>query len=112
MKEYNGWEVGLRLRNFRKSKGMTVDKLSEISMLSVSHIRQIEQGNRRITIDTLYRLMNALNTDANTVLSINPNPENSIDAAIRGLEPDKQNYLTGVFRYMISEISQSEQERL
>lgn len=52
--------------------------------------------------------MNALNTDANTVLSINPNPENSIDAAIRGLEPDKQNYLTGVFRYMISEMSQSE----
>lgn len=106
MKEYNGWEIGPKLRNFRKSRGISVDKLSEISMLSVSHIRQIEQGNRRITIDTLYKLMDALNADANTILSVEDNPDSSIDAAIRELEPEKQHYLIGVFRYMISEVSQ------
>lgn len=47
-----------------------MDKLSEISMLSVSYIRQIEHGNRRITIDTLYKLMDALNTDAKTIFSV------------------------------------------
>lgn len=106
MKEYNGWEIGPKLRNFRKSRGISVDELSEISMLSVSHIRQIEQGNRRITIDTLYKLMDALNADANTILSVEDNPDSSIDAAIRELEPEKQHYLTEVFRYMISEVSQ------
>lgn len=44
MNQYNGWEIGPKLREYRKTKGISVDKLSEISEMSISHIRQIEQG--------------------------------------------------------------------
>lgn len=101
MNQYNGWEIGPKLREYRKSKGISVDKLSEISEMSISHIRQIEQGNRRITIDTLYKLMDALETDANTILSINLNPETSVDAALEELPAQKRKYLNEVFMFMI-----------
>lgn len=81
--------------------------------LSESHLRKIESGSRRISIDVLYKLMNALEEDANTVLSVTIGLEeetniksaaiyeDSIDDAMSVLPMEQRMYLKGVFKFMI-----------
>lgn len=45
--------VGLRLKEIRESKGLTVNKLANMSGISQSHLREIELGNKNPTVETL-----------------------------------------------------------
>lgn len=73
--KYEGWNVGSIIRQLRRDKNMTIDELSEAVGKSVSHITQVEEGTRRISIDLLYALVTELDTDANTILAIQINRE-------------------------------------
>lgn len=66
--EYNGWLIGDNLKEMRKEKKLKIDDMSEITGLSVSHLRQVEAGTRRLSINTLFKLMNALGVDSNAIL--------------------------------------------
>ncbi len=66
--EYNGWLIGDNLKEIRKEKKLKIDDMSEITGLSVSHLRQVEAGTRRLSINTLFKLMNALDVDSNAIL--------------------------------------------
>lgn len=105
MVEYAGWVIGPGIREYRKSKGFSVEEICDRTGLSLSHIRQIEQGARKISINTLYKLMNALETDANTILSIKSSENLSIKEELDMLPLDKKIYLENVFQYMIREAS-------
>ncbi len=54
-------EIGRRLQEVRKSKHMSVYRLSLNSTVSESHIRNIEKGKKNTTIETLQLLLKALN---------------------------------------------------
>lgn len=58
--KYEGWNVGSIIRQLRRDKNMTIDELSEAVGKSVSHITQVEEGTRRISIDLLYALVNGI----------------------------------------------------
>ena len=68
--EYDGNVIGPRLRELRKSRKMTLDKVSELTGLSISTLKQVEQGGRRLSMASLYLFMTVYGCDANTVLSI------------------------------------------
>lgn len=86
--EYQGWNAGQAIRELRIEKNMTIENLSEAVGKSVSHITQLEEGNRKMSIDLLYALISVLETDANTVLAIpavQETEETSIDAELKNL---------------------------
>ncbi len=88
--KYDGLVIGIKLMELRKQKGWTREGLSEKSGLSVSMITQLELGGRKLSIKSLYIYMNIFSCDANTILNIRNNEENSlsIDVLIHSL-PEK-----------------------
>lgn len=55
-------EVGRRVVVARKAKGMSQEKLAAECDIDRSHIGFIEQGRRRPTLSTLYKIAKALDT--------------------------------------------------
>ena len=107
--EYQGWNAGQAIRELRIEKNMTIENLSEAVGKSVSHITQLEEGNRKMSIDLLYALISVLGTDANTVLAIptvKDTEETSIDAELKKLDPIMREYLSQEFMHMISQAPQ------
>ena len=103
--KYEGWNVGSIIRHLRRDKNMTIDELSEAVGKSVSHITQVEEGTRRISIDLLYALVTELDTDANTILAIQNKQGNiSVDEELRKLSPEMRTYFSQQFVQMIKEI--------
>jgi transcriptional regulator with XRE-family HTH domain len=53
-------EVGSRIAKARSKKGWTQEALAAESGVASAHIGFIEQGRRKPTLSTLYKLTNAL----------------------------------------------------
>lgn len=106
--KYDGFRAGQEIRRLRNSKRLSILEMSGHIQTSASHLNQIELGVRKMSIDMLYKLMDELDTDANTLLAV-PNKADliggiSIDAELRKLPTDKQRYLISVFKQMITGI--------
>lgn len=103
--KYEGWKIGPRIQRFRKDKNMTAEELSEKLGVSTSHISQIEQGSRKMSLDLLYKLMDELQVDANTLLAIPEcsgfDSDVSIDEEILELPKAQQKYFRSVFLQMM-----------
>lgn len=67
---YEGWKAGKEIRLLRKQKGLTLEESSFRLGMSPSHINQLELGNRKMSIDLFYKLMDEFEVDANTILKI------------------------------------------
>ncbi len=52
--------VGSRIRVIRKGKGLTQQKLAELSELDDAYVGSVERGERNFSIDTLEKIINAL----------------------------------------------------
>ncbi|MCM1315814.1 MAG: helix-turn-helix transcriptional regulator [Alistipes senegalensis] len=50
-------EIGERLRSIRKSKGLSIYKLSQDTGISQNHISDLELGRRKPSVETLKRLI-------------------------------------------------------
>ncbi len=55
--------IGRKIVTLRKAKSMSQEKLADASELDRTHIGFIEQGRRRPTIETLYKLSEALDCE-------------------------------------------------
>ena len=53
-------DISERLKSIRVAKNMSVYKLSQLSGVSETHIRDLERGDRNPSIDTLCRLVEPL----------------------------------------------------
>ncbi|QNK57446.1 helix-turn-helix domain-containing protein [Paenibacillus sp. PAMC21692] len=53
--------VGEQIRKARKVKGMTQERLAELSGLSFSYISDVERGTRNISLESLEKIVTALN---------------------------------------------------
>ena len=49
-------DIASRLKKIRTAKGYSVYKLSQISGVSETHIRDLERGDRNPSLDTIERL--------------------------------------------------------
>lgn len=61
-------KVGRTILFFRRQKGMSQEVLSGLADIGRSHLSAIERGERKPTLETLYRLCTALNIKMSTVV--------------------------------------------
>ena len=95
--EYKGLEVGNTIKSLRIKKNVSVFELAYRAKISQSHVYQLEEGNNKMSINLLYRLIDALDSDANTILGIKENDENSVDKGLKELNPKLKETLTELF---------------
>ena len=60
--------VGRVIAYFRKEKGVSQEVLSGLADIGRSHLSAIERGERKPTLETLYRICNALDIKMSTVI--------------------------------------------
>ncbi|MCD6436160.1 MAG: helix-turn-helix transcriptional regulator [Clostridiales bacterium] len=66
-------KIAQEIRKIRKSKGITLKKLSEKTELSISFLSQIERGISSMTITSLKKISDALGVTMQELLSIEDN---------------------------------------
>ena len=101
--EYDGNVIGPRLRELRKSRKLTLDKVSELTGLSISTLKQVEQGGRRLSMASLYLLMTVYRCDANTVLNIpaDMSEKHFLEMKLEELPEDKKEKCRELFEQII-----------
>lgn len=60
--------LGARIKNKRLEQNLAQEQLAEKVELSAVYIGQIERGERKMTIDTLVKLANSLNSSIEELL--------------------------------------------
>lgn len=61
-------KVGSTVAFFRKQKGVSQEVLSGLADIDRSHLSAIERGVRKPTLETLYRICNALDIKMSTFI--------------------------------------------
>ncbi len=60
--------VGQAIAEFRSGKGITQEVLSGLSDIGRSHLSAIENGERKPTLETLYRISRALDVNMSDIV--------------------------------------------
>ncbi len=60
--------VGNRIADFTKRRGITQEVLSGLADIGRTHLSAIERGERKPTLETLYRLALALNVKMSDIV--------------------------------------------
>lgn len=53
--------IGKELKKIRKEKGLSIEYIAKLCNISTSHLNNIENGNKGLTIDALELHLNSLN---------------------------------------------------
>lgn len=61
-------QMGIRIRAIRKAKGLTQQQLAELSGLDDAYIGSVERGERNFSIDTLEKVLTALNVSISELM--------------------------------------------
>lgn len=88
-KYYDPVETGKRIRHLRKARGMTQEQLGEKLHISTVHLKKIETGGRRCSLDILIEIASFFDTSLD-YLALGKIREVDlrvqVDTAIRALE--------------------------
>lgn len=60
--------VGSVIADFRRRKGISQEVLSGLAAIGRTHLSAIERGERKPTLETLYRISNALNVKMSDIV--------------------------------------------
>ena len=86
--------MGKRIRHARKNKKLSQEQLAEICSLSAAHIGHIERGTRIPSLDTLFKISQALDVSLDYIIldSIeNSSPAfTNLKSIIQKMNPEKQ----------------------
>ncbi|MGM1020405.1 MAG: helix-turn-helix domain-containing protein [Bacillota bacterium] len=66
--------IGVRIRQIRKSRGLTQEQLGERAELQSTYIGGVERGERNISIETLEKLIKALKMSPSEFFYFGDNP--------------------------------------
>ena len=61
--------LGKRIRNYRKSAGLSQEKLAEFSGCHATYIGQIERGEKNATVESIEKIAVALNVSMSTLFT-------------------------------------------
>lgn len=61
-------KVGETIYYFRKQKGLSQEVLSGLAGIGRSHLSAIERGERKPTLETLFKICTAMDTKMSTVI--------------------------------------------
>ncbi|RJE83914.1 XRE family transcriptional regulator [Paenibacillus sp. 1011MAR3C5] len=71
--------IGNRIRTIRKRKGMTQEALAEKADLMYQYIGGVERGTRNISLDSLEKILIALDVEYNELFPFNNLKDNPVD---------------------------------
>ncbi|MBE7051353.1 MAG: helix-turn-helix transcriptional regulator [Ruminococcaceae bacterium] len=60
--------VGNVIKQFREKKGLSQEVVSGLANIGRTHLSAIERGERKPTLETLFRLSDALSTKPSTIV--------------------------------------------
>ena len=84
-KSINYSEIGARIRKQRERIGLTQEQLGEACGLSCSFIGHIERGSRKLSVESLYRLADTLDTSVDYLLFDDILQDTSLPAEISSI---------------------------
>ena len=95
--------IGERIKQARKSRGMTQEILAERLNVSIGYVSQVERGITKISLDLLGAISSIVDCDGASLISesaINSNEylESEIVEAIRNLDNKKRKYILEVIK--------------
>ena len=100
-------DISERLKSIRVAKNMSVYKLSQLSGVSETHIRDLERGDRNPSIDTLCRLVEQMGvpvselfTESNNMTVLSDDEKTLLDC-YRMLSKDKADSLLVFLRTLV-----------
>ncbi len=91
---YDPVETGKRIRQFRKAQGMTQEQMAEKLHISTVHLKKIETGGRRCSLDILIEISSFFDTSLDYLALGNIRKVDlrvQVDSAIRALEKLREN---------------------
>ena len=65
----NYYEIGQRIRRYRKEKGLSQEQLAESVNISVTHMSHIETGNTKLSLPVLVDIAAALQVTVDDLLT-------------------------------------------
>ncbi|MCH5325386.1 MAG: helix-turn-helix transcriptional regulator [Eubacterium sp.] len=65
----NSKDVGCVIRRFRKEKGLSQEVVSGLADIGRTHLSAIERGERRPTLETFFRLSEALGVRPSVIVA-------------------------------------------
>ena len=97
---------GKQLQKARKERHITGEQLAELTNLSTTYIRQLENGLRLPSLPVFVNIINALNCSADMLLADSvENAEDiildEISEKLRGLSPERRIEVSIVFEAML-----------
>jgi transcriptional regulator with XRE-family HTH domain len=72
-------QIGERVRSFRKAKGLSQEELAEHASVHYTYIGQVERGEKNFSLDTLERVINALDITFEELFRFLPGNNNNIE---------------------------------
>jgi transcriptional regulator with XRE-family HTH domain len=62
--------VGMRIKNLRRGKGYSQEKLAELAGINAKYLSSVERGEENPTLDLFIRLSQSLKIDINEMFNI------------------------------------------
>ena len=69
------YQIGQRIRRFRRAQGLSQEQLAEQTGISVTHMSHIETGNTKLSLSVFAALAEALHVPADALLRDDPPAE-------------------------------------
>lgn len=82
--------VGLRIKELREQKGITVNKLANLAGISQSYLRDVELGKKNPTVETLSYFCDALGVSMKYFFDDNTDDNIFLLSAISRLSNEQQ----------------------
>ena len=61
-------DLGLAIQSSRKARGMTQEELAELVDITVSHLKHIESGHRKPSIEVLFSIARCLDLSLDSLI--------------------------------------------
>jgi len=102
--------IGKRIQKYRKEKGLTQEKLSEMIDLSSHHLSALERGVYNIKLSNLVKMLNILECSADdifcdVVIKSSTVKASELSEKLKGLSIEEQNKIFDVIETMIKNAS-------
>lgn len=75
--ELDYYEIGQRVRKYRKACGLSQEQLAQAVGISTTHMSHIETGNTKLSLHVLASLASALSVSADALLHDTPRTDKS-----------------------------------
>ncbi len=98
-------EIGKRIQNRRKQRGLTQEQLADLMNVSIQMISNLERGNKAVRIDNLLSLSKILNVSTDYILTGKGNPQDisELTSKISRLPGKTEKMIEMLVDYCISE---------